>query len=80
MKSSRILTLPHGLLLAGLLAAGSLQGCQTTTGGQTLPSATSLRDDVQYSPSGAEEQLYNQRRAINEYNAAQAAASAPQAP
>jgi hypothetical protein len=29
-------------------------GCQTTVGGQTLPSAYFLRDDVQYFPAGPE--------------------------
>jgi hypothetical protein len=36
----------------GLMAVSS--GCQTTVGGQTLPSAYYLLDDVQYFPAGPE--------------------------
>jgi hypothetical protein len=80
MKLPRFLTSPQCLLLGGLLAAGSLQGCQTTIGGQTLPSGTYLRDDVQYFPAGPEDKLFNQRRAIEEYQAAQAGLYLPPAP
>jgi len=80
MKLMRILTSPQCLLLGGLLAAGSLQGCQTTIGGQTLPSATYLRDDVQFFPAGTEDKLYNQRRAIEDYKASQAELYAPAGP
>jgi hypothetical protein len=80
MKLPRFLTSPQCLLLGGLLAAGSLQGCQTTIGGQTLPSATYLRDDVQFFPAGPEDKLFEQRRAIEEYKAAQAGLYAPPAP
>ena len=51
---------------------GALSGCQATIGGQTLPSATYLRDDVQFFPTGPEEQLFYQRRAIRDYQAAEA--------
>lgn len=39
-----------------LLAAGSLSttGCQVDVGGQTLPSAYYLHDDIQYFPAGPE--------------------------
>lgn len=47
--------------------SGSLSGCQTTMGGQTLPSAYYLQDDVQYFPAGPEFLLPNQRRALEEY-------------
>jgi hypothetical protein len=49
-----------------------LCGCQTTIGGQTLPSAYYLRDDVQYFPAGPEFLLPNTKRAIEEYNAQKA--------
>lgn len=51
-------------LLAGVAAA---TGCQTTVGGQTLPSAYYLLDDVQYFPHGPEFQLSNQVQALERY-------------
>jgi hypothetical protein len=42
----------------GLMAVSS--GCQTTVGGQTLPSAYYLLDDVQYFPAGPEFVLTNE--------------------
>jgi hypothetical protein len=59
-------------LLAGCLLMGSLTGCQTTVGGQTLPSPDYLRDDIQYFPAGPEFLLPNTVRAHEEYKAAQA--------
>ncbi len=56
-------------ILLGLLGASSLTGCQTQMGGQTLPSAFYLHDDVQYFPAGSEELLPNQQRALDEYRA-----------
>lgn len=56
--------------LLGLCLAGSLGsvGClQTTVGGQTLPSAYYLEDDVQYFPAGPETKLANQIRALERY-------------
>lgn len=58
-------------LLCGLVSSTALFGCQTNIGGQTLPSAYYLRDDVQYFPAGPETQLSNARRAHEEYRAAQ---------
>lgn len=52
-----------GLALIGLANSG----CQTSMGGQTLPSAYYLDDDVQFFPAGPEEQLYNQREVLEEY-------------
>lgn len=49
-----------GVLMSFLLAAacsGVLTGCQTTMGGQTLPSPDYLSDDVQYFPAGPEFKL-----------------------
>ena len=53
-----------GLVLS---AAGTLCGCQTVMGGQTLPSAYYLRDDVQYHPAGPEFKLSNTVRALEDY-------------
>lgn len=55
------------LLLGVALASTALTGCQTSVGGQTLPSASYLRDDVQFYPAGPEEQLANQKAALEEY-------------
>ena len=49
------------LSLAALIASSALfTGCQTTIGGQTLPSPDYLSDDVQYFPAGPEFKLTNQ--------------------
>ncbi len=58
-------------LLTGWLLTASLSGCQTTIGGQTLPSADYLKDDIQYFPAGPEFLLPNAVRAHQEYKAAQ---------
>ncbi|MBI1312744.1 hypothetical protein GC176_15735 [bacterium] len=47
--------------------ASTITGCQTTVGGQTLPSAYYLRDDVQYFPAGPEFILSNTVEAIEQY-------------
>ncbi|HIE99982.1 MAG TPA: hypothetical protein EYG03_02530 [Planctomycetes bacterium] len=44
-----------------------LTGCQTSIGGQTLPSATYLDDDVQYFPAGPEFKLTKQVEATRKY-------------
>lgn len=47
--------------LAAVIASSALfTGCQTTIGGQTLPSPDYLSDDVQYFPAGPEFKLTNQ--------------------
>ena len=55
-----------GLLL---LAAGglSLTGCQVDVGGQTLPSAYYLQDDIQYFPAGPEFKLSKEAAALKAY-------------
>ena len=53
------------VLLCPLMLAAT--GCQTTVGGQTLPSAYYLKDDVQYYPAGPEFKLSNQVQALEEY-------------
>lgn len=60
------------------LTCSTLSGCgiifagvgmwQTDIGGQTLPSAYYLDDDVQYFPHGPENPLPNATRAIEQYN------------
>lgn len=65
----------HKLLVAGLLFSATSTGClQTTIGGQTLPSAYYLDDDVQYFPTGPEQKLANQIRALERYKAERQAA------
>jgi hypothetical protein len=60
---------PHRLLsvaLGGLLVIGSLActGCQVSIGGQTLPSAYYMQDDIQYFPKGPEFKLSREAAAI----------------
>jgi hypothetical protein len=51
-----------------LVLSAACTGClQATMGGQTLPSAYYLDDDVQYFPAGPETKLANQIRAIERY-------------
>ena len=64
---SRPLHGPALLLLGGALLSACASGCQVSMGGQTLPSAYYLRDDLQYFPAGPEFKLSNQARAIEEY-------------
>ena len=52
-----------GCALLGMTAVG----CQTTVGGQTLPSAYYLNDDVQYFPQGPEFRLSRQVEALEAY-------------
>jgi hypothetical protein len=60
---------PHAwLLIFGCAAVcSSSVGCQTTIGGQTLPSAYYLRDDLQYFPPGPEFKLTREVQALEEY-------------
>lgn len=44
-------------LLLSVACSSLLTGCQTTIGGQTLPSPDYLTDDVQYFPAGPEFKL-----------------------
>jgi hypothetical protein len=60
------------VLAASCAATGWTSGCQTTIGGQTLPSATYLTDDIQYFPAGPEFQLTNTVQALEDYKASQA--------
>ena len=78
MKFSRFKSCSKLALCLGGLLSLSTTGCmlQTTVGGQTLPSAYYLRDDVQYFPAGPEFRLSNQVRALEEYKLQQQAARA----
>lgn len=58
---------PWLLLLGSALLTTVSVGCQSTVGGQTLPSAYYLRDDVQYFPPGPEFRLSKQVEALEEY-------------
>jgi len=54
--------------LAALGVAGlSLTGCQVDVGGQTLPSAYYLQDDIQYFPAGPEFKLSKEAAALKAY-------------
>ena len=64
------------LLALGLFAAVGLTGCQTDAGGQSLPSAYYISDDVQYFPPGAEFKLAKEAAAMKAYNSDQAAQQA----
>ncbi|MFM8284571.1 MAG: hypothetical protein ACKOCW_13545, partial [Planctomycetaceae bacterium] len=52
--------------MLGCLAVGSvlLTGCQVDIGGQTLPSAYYLQDDIQYFPAGPEFKLSREAAAL----------------
>lgn len=76
MNVTKFFSKPYALVLAGMLVSGGLCGCQTQMGGQTLPSAYYLRDDVQFFPAGPEMQLPNLRQALEEYNASGEVAAA----
>jgi len=60
------------LLGVGLLLSVGLTGCQVETGGQTLPSAYYMTDDVQYFPPGSEFKLSREAAAQKAYNQEQA--------
>jgi hypothetical protein len=66
----------RGLLALGFgaLTAIGLTGCQVDVGGQTLPSAYYLQDDVQYFPAGPEMKLSREAAAQKAYAAEAAGA------
>lgn len=65
----------RALALAGIVVAGlgNLTGCQVDVGGQTLPSAYYLRDDVQYFAPGPEFKLQREATAMKAAKAARMA-------
>ena len=60
-------------MLAAVLLPLAAAGCQSTVGGQTLPSAWYLDDDVQYFPAGPEFKLSRTVQALEEYRIEQQA-------
>jgi hypothetical protein len=71
--NARTRTKGYRLLLGACLLSslGSVGCLQTNIGGQTLPSAYYLDDDVQYFPKGPETKLSNQIRALDRYKVEQ---------
>ena len=58
------------LILAASFAMGMMcTGCQVSVGGQTLPSAYYLKDDVQYYQKGPEFKLAREAAALQEARA-----------
>jgi len=56
------------VLLATMAIGGlSFTGCQVDVGGQTLPSAYYLQDDIQYFPAGPEFKLSKEAAAQKAY-------------
>lgn len=54
-------------LLIGSMSLIGAVGCQSTVGGQTMPSPDYLKDDVQYHRAGPEYILSQQKQALDEY-------------
>ena len=61
--------LRHRTLALLAIAAGAtgVTGCQVDVGGQTLPSAYYLQDDIQYFPAGPEFKLSKEAAAQKAY-------------
>ena len=56
------------IFLVGIGLAGCvITGCQVDVGGQTLPSAYYLQDDIQYFPAGPEFKLSKEAAAQKAY-------------
>ncbi len=72
MNRSSFLTKRLTLLSLGLLSAVTMTGCQVDVGGQTLPSATYLTDDIQYFPTGPKFKLTQEAAAMKAYSEQQA--------
>jgi hypothetical protein len=72
MDTRKILACSMSFALLGVSV--TMSGCQTTVGGQTLPSAHYLQDDVQYFPAYSEDLLPKQREALKQYAIEQNAA------
>ncbi len=51
------------IVITALLSSLNI-GCQSTIGGQTLPSPYYLEDDVQYFPAGPQQPLYQESAAL----------------
>lgn len=72
MNRSSFLTKRLTLLGLGLFSALTMTGCQVDVGGQTLPSATYLTDDIQYFPTGPKFKLSQEAAAMKAYSEQQA--------
>jgi len=55
------------LLAIGAVSGLAFTGCQVDVGGQTLPSAYYLQDDIQYFPAGPEFKLSKEAAAQKAY-------------
>ena len=71
-SNKRILPFRSMLVGLGLVAASALTGCQVQVGGQTLPSAYYMTDDIQYYAPGPEFKLSNEAAALQAAKADQA--------
>ena len=58
---------PRILFAFGGIASLAFTGCQVDVGGQTLPSAYYLQDDIQYFPAGPEFKLSKEAAAQKAY-------------
>ncbi len=67
ITAARLGLAPRILLAAGAMVSLSLTGCQVDVGGQTLPSAYYLQDDIQYFPAGPEFKLSKEAAAQKAY-------------
>ena len=65
--AARLGIAPRILLAFSGLASLPLTGCQVDVGGQTLPSAYYLQDDIQYFPAGPEFKLAKEAAAQKAY-------------
>ncbi len=65
--AARLGIAPRILLAVSGLASLPLTGCQVDVGGQTLPSAYYLQDDIQYFPAGPEFKLSKEAAAQKAY-------------
>ena len=64
---ARLGVAPRLILASAGLFGLSLAGCQVDVGGQTLPSAYYLQDDIQYFPAGPEFKLSKEAAAQKAY-------------
>ena len=65
--AARLGVAPRILLVVGGIASLAFTGCQVDVGGQTLPSAYYLQDDIQYFPAGPEFKLSKEAAAQKAY-------------
>ncbi len=68
LAAARGLSLGQRILAAACALGGlAVTGCQVDVGGQTLPSAYYLQDDIQYFPAGPEFKLSKEAAAQKAY-------------